>query len=213
MKKRTRLVIIVLVILIIIALIIGIVIKSINKKGANENAENNTIDYEVKDTGKLEEYIKNMGNNYYIKYSGKFKDNNGNYVQTVIEYTKDQDNFALRSSDLNMHIICEKERLYTISSRYKLIVEIGKDSFNTDEYNLASDIGQVFVKAEREKVSGTEYDVEEYLYNGKNIRYYFKEGNLRFIRYDGQEIRIIRLEKESNKELLTKPSGYKYAIS
>lgn len=213
MKKNTKMIIIGLAILIIVALVIGIVIKAINRNGKNEDLGNNTIDYAVKDTGNLEEYIKNMGNNYYIKYSGKFKDNNGKYVQTVIEYTKDQDNFALRSSDLNMHIICEKEKLYTISSRYKLIVEIGKDSFNTSEYNLASDIGQVFVKAEREKVSGTEYDVEEYLYNGKSLRYYFKEGNLRFIRYDSQEIRIIRLEKESNKELLTKPSGYKYAIS
>ncbi len=167
----------------------------------------------VKVTGNLKEYIGNLTENYYIKYSGKFKDNSGELVDAIVEYTRDGESFALRSSELDIHMICEKEKLYSISYRYKMMIQMGRQSFDISEYNLVSDINQIFVNSYKEKVNNMDYDVEEYLFNGKGLKYYFKDSDIKLIRYDGQDIRVIRLEKTTNNEMLKKPEGYKVAIA
>ena len=77
---------------------------------------------------------------------------------------------------------------------------------------------QLKAKEDREQfydflVIHMEYDVEEYLFNGKSLKYYFKDSGVKLIRYNGQDIKVIRLEKNTNKEMLIKPEGYKVAIT
>lgn len=205
MKKKKLLIALIIILVITIAIVTVVIVKNIN---SDEPSNNNVINHSIKVTGKLQSYIANMGDNYYIKYSGKFRDDTDNLVQSIVEYTKSGEDFALRSTEMNMYLICEKDTISTISHRYKMIVDMPKTSFNISEYNLVSNIGQVYVDTYKEKIENTEYDVEEYLYNGKTLKYYFKEEDIRLIRYDGEDIKIIRLETKANTELLTKPTGY-----
>ncbi|MBQ8043293.1 MAG: hypothetical protein IJ272_03985 [Clostridia bacterium] len=204
---KKRIVVIISVVLLVIAIIATVVLIPRNDD-EQVGDDNDVINHSVKVTGKLQEYIINLTDNYYIKYSGKFKNNSGELVNAIIEYTKDGDNFAFRSSEINMYLIGERQTLYSISHSYKMILTMPKTSLDTSEYNLASDIGQTFVKSYKENIGSTEYDVEEYLYNGNQLKYYFKENDIKLIRYNSEDIRTIRLEKQTNKELLVKPSGY-----
>ena len=196
-------------IVLLLLIVTGAIIITVKYLNNGEHEDTNVVVPNIKVTGKLDEYIKNLTDNYYIKYSGKFSE----LVDAIIEYTKDGNNYGLRSSELDMHLICQGSKLYSVSSKYKLIVEMGRDSFKISEYNLASDIGQTFVKSYQENINSTIYDVQEYTYNGKNLKYYFKDSDIKLIRYDGQDIRIIRLENKTNTELLVKPEGYTYAIA
>lgn len=201
-------------VLVIAGLVLVILVASITVvflvRNNNEEPDNgdDMINPNVKVTGNLQDYINALTDNYYIKYSGKFRNNSGELVSAVVEYTKDGKNFALRSSELNMHMMCEQEKLYSISYDYKMIITMSKQSFDISEYNLVSDINQIFVKSYKESINSTEYDVEEYLFNGKTLKYYFKDSDIKLIRYDGGDIKIIRLEKKTNSELLVKPDGY-----
>lgn len=209
-NKKTILIIgIILVAIVITLVILAIVLKP----DTSQEENNNPVQYIPEGESKLEKYINSLTNNYYIKYSGKFKNNYGEFVNAIVEYTKSDKNFGLRSTELHMHIICESERLYTISSRYKLIIEMGKDSIKTNEYNLVSNFGQEYVNMYQETVKSKKYDVEEYRHNGKILKYYFSGDDVKYIQYDNQEIRVIRVEKKTNTEILVKPTGYKYAIA
>lgn len=208
-KKKLLIIIIGALVIIAITTTVVLIIKNNKKPIDNPNLTNPGVNV----TGNLKEYIGNLSENYYIKYSGKFKNNSGELVNAIVEYTKEGENFALRSSELDMHMICEKEKLYSISYRYKMMILMGRQSFNISEYNLVSDINQIFVSSYKEKVNSTEYDVEEYTYNGKVLKYYFKDGSIKLIRYDGQDIKVIRLEKITNKEMFVKPEGYSVAIT
>ena len=104
------------------------------------------------------------------------------------------------------------KKLFSISYRYKMMIQMDRNHFDISEYNLASDINQIFVDSYKEKVNNIEYDVEEYLFKNKVLKYYFKDTVIKLIRYDGQDIKVIRLEKITNKEMLKKPEGYKIAI-
>lgn len=207
---KKKLVIVIISILVLIAIIITVVFIVKNNSSTNEPI---VINPNVKVTGNLKDYIANMSENYYIKYSGKFKNNSGELVNAIVEYTKDGENYALRSSELDMHVICEKDKLYSISYRYKIMMVMGRQSLDISEYNLVSDINQIFINGYKEKVNNTEYDVEEYLFNSKVLKYYFKDSDIKLIRYDGQDIKVIRLEKNSNKEMLVKPEGYKFVMT
>lgn len=206
-KKKTLLIIIVLI---VIAIIIASIVLVVNKTPEDTNKDNNISNVQNQNTGKLQSYISKLGDDYYIKYSGKFKDNNKKYVDAIIEYTKSGEDYGFRSTEINMYLLYKDKKMYSISHRYKIIVELGM--LNVDEYNLASDIGQVFVKAYTENMGSTSYDVEEYLHYGKTLKYYFKDNDIRLIKYDEQDIRIIRVEYEAKQELLAKPDGYTYAI-
>lgn len=205
MNKKKLLIIMSIAIVIIAAIVITIIVI---KKPKGEELNNNVINHSVKVIGNLEQYISNLTNNYYIKYSGKFRNNSGELVDAIVEYTKSGDNFAFKSTELDMHLVCEGQTLSTVSDRYKIIVEMPKTSLDTSEYNLASDIGQTYVDSYKEKIGSTEYAVEEYSYNGKVLKYYFKDNDIKFIRYNGEDIRIIRLEKNTNNDLLVLPKGY-----
>lgn len=203
------------IVLLIATIITVLLVKQPKNENENKNNDeyNNAIVQNIKVTGKLKQYIEGLTNNYYIKYSGKFKDSSDELVDAIVEYTKQGENYGLRSNELNMQMICQGEKLYSVSKEYKIIIEMGRKSFNISEYNLASDIGQVFVKEYKEKVGSLEYEVEEYLYNGKLLKYYFLGKDLKLIKYDEREIKVIRLETKTNTELLEKPEGYTYAIS
>lgn len=207
---KKKLLIIIISVLVVIALTITIAV--IVKKNQSTD-EPIVINPNVKVTGSLKDYIGNLSDNYYIKYSGKFKNNSGELVNAIVEYTKAGENFGLRSSELDMHMICEKDKLYSISHRYKMMLLMGRNHFDISEYNLVSDINQIFVDSYKEKVNNIEYDVEEYLHNGKVLKYYFKDSTIKLIRYDGQDIKVIRMEKITNKEMLVKPEGYSVAIT
>ena len=208
--NKKKLLIIIISVLVIVAITIAVILIIKNSKKTIDNPNLTIPSANV--TGNLEKYIENLSDNYYIKYSGKFKNNSGELVNAIVEYTKDGENFALRSSELDMHMICEKDKLYSISYRYKMMVLMGRNLFNISEYNLVSDINQIFVNGYKEKVNNTEYDVEEYKFNGKVLKYYFKDSSIKLIRYDGQDIKVIRLEKNTNQEMLIKPEGYKITI-
>jgi len=90
---------------------------------------------------------------------------------------------------------------------------MGKQSFDISEYNLVSDINQIYVNTYKEKLNNAEHTVEEYLFNGKVLKYYFKDNDIKLIKYDSQDIKVIRLEKNTNDELFVKPEGYAYAIT
>lgn len=215
MNKKITLVITVLVVIILaVAIILGINRKTTNTGLPADNNENknNQVDIGDEFVSKLQQYLEILGNNYYIKYSGKFKNNSGEKISAIVEYTKSDSDYGLRSSELEMQLIWEGQKLYSISNKYKMIVEMGRDSIDISEYNLVSDIGQIYVKSYIEKIGNIEYDVEEYLFNEKNIRYYFIGNDIKIIRYDGEDIKVIRLEKNTNAELLKKPTDYDYAI-
>lgn len=207
--NKKKLLIIIIGILVVTAIGITIVLITKNNQPMEEPI---VINPNVKVAGKLKDYIINLSDNYYIKYSGKFKNNSDELVDAIVEYTKDGENFALRSSELDMHMICEKDKLYSISYRYKMMIVMGRRTFDISEYNLVSDINQIYVDSYKEKIKSTEYDVEEYLFNDKVLKYYFKGSDIKLIRYDNQDIKVIRLEKNTNKEMLKKPEGYKIAI-
>lgn len=210
MDKKKLIIIIIGILLLIAIITVSIILIVKNDESTDEPVITNPS---VKVTGRLNEYISNLSENYYIKYSGKFKDNSGELVNAIVEYTKDGENFALRSNELNMHIICEKENLYSISHRYKMMILMGRKYFDISEYNFASAINQIFIKSYKETVKNTEYDVEEFLYNGKVLKYYFKDSAIKLINYDGQDIKVIRMEKITNKEMLVKPEGYSVVMT
>ncbi len=215
-KSNNKWLIIMGIALIIIAVAIGIILLVTGEDEDIVKGPEKEPVYVPSDSTKLEgrvaTYIDELGENYYIKYVGKFKDNTSNLIDAVVEYTKDKQNYGFRSSDLSMHLIYDGAKLYTISHSYKLIIDILPKSVDMSEYNLLSNIGQVFVKSYNEKVGSSKYEVEEYVHDDVAIKYYFLEGNIKIIRYGDREIRVIRLEKNSNKEILTKPSGYSYTI-
>ena len=213
-KKKVIIIVgIILVVVTIVTTIIFLVLKNKNKEQPTDKNNNNVVVYqEAKVVGKLAEYIKGLTENYYIKYLGNFEDNIKNKINAIVEYTKSGDKFALRSTELNMHMIAEEERLYSISNRYKMIVEMGLKSFDISQYNLVSDFGQTFVKSYKDKISDKEYDVEEYRFNGNSIKYYFLNNEINLVKYNSETIKIIRVEKKTNSELLIKPDGYSYAI-
>ena len=208
-KKKLFVIIICTLVVIAITITAILITKKDNQPIANPIIPNPN----VKVTGKLREYIDNLQENYYIKYSGKFKNNFGELVNATVEYTKAGENFGLRSSELDMYMICEKDKLYSISHRYKMMILMGRKNFDISEYNLVSDINQIFISSYKEKVGSVEYDVEEYLFNGRVLKYYFKDGDIKLIKYDGQDIKIIRLEKNTNNEMLVKPEGYAVAMT
>jgi hypothetical protein len=213
MNKKNIIIITSIIVLIIgIAIIVGITTNKPNDEIPQENGKNNTINSDIKITGKLAEYMKSLSDNYYIKYLGNFKDTNSETVNTIVEYTKDGQSFGLRIDELEVQMIYDGKDLYSISNRYKIIVQMGKESFDIGEYNLVSDIGQTYINSYTEKVKNKKYDVEEYAYNGKTLKYYFIDNDIKLIKYDDRDISVIRVEGKPNSALLTKPEGYTYAI-
>ncbi len=210
MDKKKILTVIIGVLVILAITITVILVVAFEKQPVDEPVIANP---NIKVTGNLKDFIDKLPQNYYIKYSGKFKNNSDEYVNAIVEYTKDGENFALRSSELDMHMICEKDKLYSISYRYKMMMLMSRHSFDISEYNLVSDINQIYVNSYQEKLNNTEHNVEEYLFNSKVLKYYFKDNDIKLIRYDGQDIKVIRLEKITNKEMLIKPEDYKVVMT
>lgn len=207
-RKLVSIFVIILVLLIAIVSVVVIVNSMKNNQNNNTGVNNNEAGQNANLSSKMSEYMNSLTDNYYIKYSGSFKNNYGEVVNTVIEYTKAGKNYALKATDLDMHIICENDTLYSISHIYQMIVSMNKESVDIREYNLVSNIGQNFVKEYKEVVNNIEYDVEEYDFKGNIIKYYFYANDIKLIKYNLNEIKIIRVEKNTNNNLFVKPQGY-----
>lgn len=212
MDKRIWIVLIICcVVMIIIGTLVALLVR--DSGYVPDNNENEIVSNTNEETDKLNEYISSLRDNYYIKYSGKFENNSGELVDATVEFTKAGENFGMESKELDMYIICEGERLYTISHRYKILLELSREHLDISEYNFVSNFGQIFIKSYTEKINNTVYDVEEYLHNGKALKYYFNQAGIKYIKYGEQEITVLRVEKNTYEELLIKPDGYSYAIS
>lgn len=213
--KKKKLVIILIITIVLIAICIGLVVLWSKAENVNTGTNNNESQkvQQVKVTGKLKEYIEGLNENYYIKYSGKFKDEKSTLKQAIVEYTLKGSDFAIRSTEINLQMVCMNDVLSSISNRYKIVVEMSRNSFDTTEYNLASDFGQTFVKSSKEKLNKIEYDVEEYKHFDNTIKYYFLEDNLKFIMYNEEQIKILRLEYKTNNEMFVIPSDYEKVIA
>ena len=159
-------------------------------------------------TGKLKTYIEMLGDNYYIRYSGNFYDQTDTLVKAIIDYTKKGSDFAIKSTELNVRVVYNKQVAYTMSDRYKLIATVPVSSIDIKDYNLASDIGQEFVKQNRETINGQTYDIEEYVYNNNVLKYYFDKSELKIIKFNDNEIRIMRYQKKVNNDLFEIPNDY-----
>lgn len=214
LNKGKKIIILSIVLLLIVVGVTIIRVKYINKEPTNpgpnpsQNGQEGSNNSELKVTGKLLEFIKGLENNYYIKYSGKFKNSLGQKQTAFVEYTKNGQDYALIANDLDIQLVCEGNTLYSISHIYKMIVKMNERHFDISEYNLISDIGQTYVKSYKEKIKKIEYDVEEYDFNGKAIKYYFIGNDIKLIKYDTDDISVVRVEKKTNKQLFVKPKGY-----
>lgn len=210
-NKKIAIIISIIIVVVVAIVSILIIVNRLNSTDIDNDWENEVPGNANSElTGKLAEYIKSLSDNYNIKYSGNFKNDLGQKANTIVEYTKNGENFALRISELDVHLICEGAKLYSISNKYEVVVQMSRASYNISEYNLASNIGQTYVKSYKSKVENEEYDVEEYTYNNEKIKYYFQGKDLKFIRYKSEDIKVVRVEKNVYTTLFNKPEGYKY---
>lgn len=202
-------------IILFIALIsVGIFIVVKNKKDKENEIGSISFPFpqEYEET-KLSEYIQKLGDNYSIKYSGTFKNNEGKDIKTVIEYTKDKENFAIKSSDLDLHVVCADGVVNSVSNRWKAIIEMPERSFDSYRYNLILNAGQTYLRHFATKENKITYYVEEYKYKEDVVQYYFLEDTVKFVKVNDNKIDIIRVENVTNKDLFTLPKGYAKAIT
>lgn len=208
-KKKLYFMLGIIVVVLAIGITLFFVLRKDNNNTANEDVLNNGIpNTGLEVTGKLKEYIANLGDNYYIKYSGVFENNLGEPIQAIVEYTKSGENFAIRSDELDIHLVCIGNSISTISNKYQLVIKMPKDHVDTSKYNFVSDMGQAFAYEYKEKINNVECDVEEYMYNGKQLKYYFNGSEIKLIKYDTQEVKILRVGTSPEKEMLTVPTTY-----
>ena len=212
-KRKLKIVCIIAVGVAILGLIVFFIIKKINSVPTNNNITNEVNQSNVEVTGKLLNYIDKLKDNYYIKYSGSFKDNSGEYKQAIVEYTKLNDKFAIKSAELDMNVVYDGKNINSVSDKYNIIVKMVQTAFNLNEYHLVQNIGQTYVKSYKDYISGKLYDVEEYKLYDNTYKYYFKENDLKMIEYNGKTIKILRVENDTNAEMLVLPEGYKIMIT
>ena len=205
-------------VLIIIAVILAVVLTIIFWPEDSEKPNDVVISTPIVSTnvnGKLANYIRNLGEEYYIKYSGQFGKSNFNtaLVDANIEFTKKGENSAIYSNELNIHVLVKGEDTYNILHKQKLLLKSKLPlRFSTEPYNLISDFGQIYVNEKEVKIDGVKYVYQEYTYEQSIIRYYFVGDNLSHIRIilDGNERKInIRVDKKVNEELFKLPEIYK----
>lgn len=210
--KRKLIVIGASLILIILAIVLVIALWPDNSN-TKEPVPNTSIVFRNVN-GKLASYIISLGNEYYIKYTGKFgkSDFNTSLVDATVEFTAKNDKNAIYSNEINMHVVIKGEDTYNILNKQKMLFKSKLPlRFSTEPYNLISDFGQIYVKDDETKIDGVKYVYQEYTYDKSVIRYYFAGEQLSHIRIisDGQERKInIRVDKKAKEELFNIPSNY-----
>ena len=207
MNKKVLIILIVLVIVIIGTIITMLLVNKddINNEFINPYGETQA---DIRVTGRLKTLLEGLGNNYQIKYSGKFKNETGEEVQAIVEYTRRESDHALKANELEMHLVKEGDILNSVSKRYQMIVKMRPTSFDISTYNLISDMGQTYIKSSKKKLDGKNYDVEEYKLNENSIEYYFLDGQIKRIMYNDKEIKVLRVEKNVNTLLFDLPRDY-----
>ena len=208
MKRKG--VIIAIIVVLIVAVGVGIAIFLVNKNNnTDEPTKTNNYGKITNIEGKIKEYLSGLGNNYAIKYSGKFEDNSGERITALVEYTKDMDNYAIKSNELDLYIVYEEGKARSISNRYKMVAKIPASGIDITKYNYVSDFGQEYVRTYDEEIEDKYYQVEEYKKDEDVIKYYFLDSEIKIIKYNDETIRVIRVEKKTNRELFEVPNGYK----
>lgn len=184
-KKKLVLCIIVIVMLVISFVLI------INYTKKKSNLEGTKIENKTIEDSKLKSYIDSLKDNFYAYYTGEFKDINGTYKKASIYYCKNGKNYAIKSDDLGLHVVLNKNKLYNISHIYKMIIVMNENALDLSSYNLISLDGKQYLNARIEKADGVSYYVEDYKTTNESISYYFIENSLK-------KIQIQRNEKKQN---------------
>lgn len=168
--------------------------------------------------GRLANYIKGLGDSYYIRYTGEFGKTglNEGLVQATVEYTKRGIETAIVSKEINMQVVTDGEYVYNVADKLKTILKAKLPIlFETEEYNLISDFGQQYVADVKTVVADVEYIYQEYEYEGVKIRYYFVGEDLRYIRIltaDKDRKINIRVDRHTKNSLFELPEGYNTQI-
>ena len=204
MKKKIIICLAILILVIIVLLLVFLLPKgNIGQEGKTNNETSINV------TGKLEQMIKKLNNNYTIKYSGDFLNEDNKVINAIVEFTRFNENFAIKSDSLGLHFVCENGKLKSVSTRYKMIVVMPESAINTELYNPLDDFGQTFNKSYVEQIDDKEYEIEEYTYNNTTYKYYFLNDEIKIIKYNDLTIKVIRIQYGVNRELFNLPTNYK----
>ena len=203
-KKRVLIIIVSIILIGVVSAVIFLIPKGNNYEVEIQNKKAN-----VKVTGKLEKVLNNLNDNYTIKFSGIFLNEQEEVVNSIVEFTKYKDNFAIKSDELGIYFVCENDKVKSISTRYKMIAIMPKSAIDVTMYNPVQDFGQRFNKESKDNIDGKEYEVEEYIYNDIVIKYYFFNDDIKIIKYNERVIKVIRIENVVNKDLFNVPTSYK----
>lgn len=163
-----------IVLAIILVILTVVIIVSKNKNETTNVPEDNY----VRSENRLLKYIDSLGDNYYIYYSGEFENTSSDTVKASIYYSFDNGSFAMKSEELNIHIVFKENKLYNISHIYGLIVVMDKEAVDISKYNLISTEKKDFVRESSED----NYIVEEYFMKDTTVKYYFEENTLKKIK-------------------------------
>lgn len=178
--------------IILIALVITVIIIMLKDNKSDTNIPSgNTVQSE----NRLGKYISSLKDNYYIYYSGDFENISSDTVKASIYYSKSGDSFALKSDDLNIHIVFKESKLYNISHTFRFIVVMDKEAVDISKYNLISLDKKEYIHGVQED----DYYVEEYKMGEKIVKYYFEDTNLKKIQIGKNgEFRDVSFTVESN---------------
>ena len=217
-KNKNRMVTISFAIVVLVLILIAVIatMVRINKPEVIIDNANSNLRYV---NGKLANYIKGLGNSYYIRYLGAFGEDNWNkeVKETTVEYTREGSNYVLYSKDLERHVVTKGEDVYSVIHSFRVIVQSKLPvDFGSSVYNLVSDFGQRYVADVKVRESGVEYIYQEYEYENAKIRYYFVDEELRYIKVitDGVERKInVIVDRHVKKELFEMPGDYSKAIA
>lgn len=182
-----------IIVILAIALVVVLAVIIVHYTKNNQNLIDSKKENIVSGESRLKNYIASLKENYYIYYTGEFKDINGIYKKASIYFSKSGKNYAIKSDDLSLHVVLKENKLYNISHTYKMVIVMNKDSLNLAGYNLISLDGKEYVKSKQEKIEKTLYYVEEYKTNEENISYYFAGDSLKKIQIqrDGKEQNVL----------------------
>lgn len=214
LNKKRRIIVIAFGILVVLAVVLAIILWPEKPVENKEPVDKQPVVLRNV-SGKLAKYITNLGEEYYIKYTGKYgkKNLNTTLVDATIEFTRKKEKTAIYSEDVNMHVVIDGEDSTNMLHKQKMILKSKLPvRFSTEPYNLISDFGQIYVKDQETTIDGVKYIYQEYKYQNSIIRYYFIEDELSYIRIiaNNEDRKInIRIEKKSKDELFKIPTNYK----
>lgn len=216
MKKNWKIIIVILAIIVILS--IGLIMYKYIKDRVkdNINGENKVVETEKL----LGKYVNILSGNYYIRYSGKFKNLSGDEQQATVEVSKKDKSIAMNSSELGIGFIDNGEVSYSISHRSKTVIKISNSNQlekDVDDYIFIKNVENFeneYLGSGEEKIDGVKYEYEDYKESENAIlRYYFLRGELKYIKLSKNDnetiVQVIDINNKSKENLFKVPSGYK----